>query len=110
MPLSSYMAKVLAQFDRSPSHAKGADPELNAVQPLLNRQRESSIVPNEDELHRALREQGRASCGGVSLQKALHPRGDGLAPRLRMSLLKPITFSIAMNDYGFELLATSPSP
>jgi ATP-dependent Lhr-like helicase len=28
----------------------------------------------------------------------------------RMSLLRPITFSIAMNDYGFELLSDQPIP
>ena len=37
---------------------------------------------------------------------------EGMATLLayRISLFKPLTFSIAMNDYGFELLAASPIP
>ena len=89
MPLSSYMAKVLrAQFDRSPSTAKGRQSELNAVQPLLERQRESSIVPHENELLMgALREQGRAS-RSVPFEGRFIQRAMGSLLAFRMSLLK----------------------
>ncbi|MBK9513171.1 MAG: TonB-dependent receptor [Flavobacteriales bacterium] len=46
MPLSSYMAKVLREqltMDRP-------GPEMSAVEPILQRQRETSIVPSPDEL------------------------------------------------------------
>lgn len=112
MPLSSYMAKVLrAQFDRSPSTAKGADPELNAVQPLLERQRESSIVPHENELliERFESKEGHHVVVYPFEGRFIHEAMGSLLA-FRMSLLKPITFSIAMNDYGFELLSDQPIP
>jgi ATP-dependent Lhr-like helicase len=115
MPLSSYMAKVLrAQFTLTPGASpeeKKSKPEMVAVQPLLDRQRESSIVPTEDEL---LIERFESKEGhhvvvypfeGRFIHEAL---GSLLA--FRMSLLKPITFSIAMNDYGFEVLSDQPIP
>lgn len=112
MPLSSYMAKVLrAQFDRSPSTAKGADPELNAVKPLLNRQRETSVVPGENELliERFESKEGHHVVVYPFEGRFIHEAMGSLLA-FRMSLLKPITFSIAMNDYGFELLSDQPIP
>jgi ATP-dependent helicase Lhr and Lhr-like helicase len=116
--LSSYMAKVLrSQFSPNPSPGeRGAgparlSPEMTAVEPVLARQRETSIVPREDEL---LIERFESKEGhhvviypfeGRLVHEAL---GSLLA--FRMSFLQPITFSIAMNDYGFELLSDTPIP
>ena len=107
MPLSSYMAKVLrAQF----TSAAGAV-EMAAVQPILERQRETSIVPTEDELliERFTSREGHHLVVYPFEGRFVH---EALASLLafRMSLLKPITFSIAMNDYGFELLSDQPVP
>ncbi|MBL7937941.1 MAG: ligase-associated DNA damage response DEXH box helicase [Flavobacteriales bacterium] len=112
MPLSSYMAKVLReQFNPTPGLVGADTPEMKAVMPILARQRESSIVPGPDEL---LIERFESRDGhhvvvypfeGRSVNEAM---GSLLA--FRMSLLKPMTFSIAMNDYGFELLSDQPIP
>ena len=107
MPLSSYMAKVLrAQL----TSAAGAV-EMAAVQPILERQRETSIVPTEDELliERFTSREGHHLVVYPFEGRFVH---EALASLLafRMSLLKPITFSIAMNDYGFELLSDQPVP
>jgi ATP-dependent Lhr-like helicase len=81
------------------------------VEPILERQRETSIVPSPDELliERFTSREGHHVVvypfEGRFVNEAL---GSLLA--FRMSLLKPITFSIAMNDYGFELLSDQPIP
>ncbi len=114
MPLSSYMAKVLrSQFTNTPSNAreKRSAPEMSAVQPLLDRQRESSIVPGEDELliERFESKEGHHVVVYPFEGRLVHEALGSLLA-FRMSLLKPITFSIAMNDYGFELLSDEPIP
>jgi len=125
MPLSSYMAKVLrAQFGLTPSPSpqlhqgsapqgkeRARSPEMVAVQPLLDRQRENSIVPGEDELliERFQSKEGHHVVVYPFEGRFIHEAMGSLLA-FRMSLLKPITFSIAMNDYGFELLSDVPIP
>ncbi len=115
MPLSSYMAKVLrGQFTLTPGTSnkeKKRVPEMTAVQPLLDRQREHSIVPGEDELliERFESKEGHHVVVYPFEGRLVHEALGSLIA-FRMSLLKPITFSIAMNDYGFELLSDQPIP
>jgi ATP-dependent Lhr-like helicase len=118
MPLTSYMAKVLrAQLTLTPSPSpeeRGAhpsSPEMRAVQPILERQRETSIVPTEDELliERFTSREGHHVVIYPFEGRLVHEAMGSLLA-FRMSLLKPITFSIAMNDYGFELLSDQPIP
>ncbi|MCC7501338.1 MAG: ligase-associated DNA damage response DEXH box helicase [Flavobacteriales bacterium] len=107
MPLTSYMAKVLRE--QLTTDRPGV--EMTAVAPILERQRETSIVPGPDDLliERFTSREGHHIVvypfEGRFVNEAL---GSLLA--FRMSLLKPITFSIAMNDYGFELLSDQPIP
>ena len=113
MPLSSYMAKILRhQLSAPPPEDTPDGPkEMLAVRPILERQKESSIVPNEDEL---LIERFKSREGHHMVVYPFEGRlvNETLASLLafRMSLLRPITFSIAMNDYGFELLSDQPIP
>ena len=115
MPLSSYMAKVLrAQFSLTPgasAEEKKDKPEMVAIQPLLDRQRENSIVPGSDELliERFESKEGYHVVVYPFEGRYIHEAMGSLLA-FRMSLLKPITFSIAMNDYGFELLSDQPIP
>jgi len=107
MPLTSYMAKVL----RAQLTAGEGNAEMAAVQPILARQRETSIVPTEDEL---LIERFESREGHhvviYPFEGRLVHEAMGSLLAFRMSLLRPITFSIAMNDYGFELLSDQPIP
>lgn len=122
MPLSSYMAKVLRaeMSNSSPSQPslgekeqilKSSSPEMKAVQPLLDRQRGNSIVPGDDELliERFESKEGHHVVVYPFEGRFIHEAMGSLLA-FRMSLLKPITFSIAMNDYGFELLSDQPIP
>lgn len=125
MPLSSYMAKVLReQFNLTPQTSPPAplrrrggemppseNTEMKAVQPVLERQREHSIVPAEDELliERFESKEGHHVVVYPFEGRLVHEALGSLLA-FRMSLLKPMTFSIAMNDYGFELLSDEPIP
>lgn len=84
---------------------------MHAVLPLLDRQREHSIVPGEDELliERFESKEGHHVVVYPFEGRLVHEALGSLLA-FRMSLLKPITFSIAMNDYGFELLSDDPIP
>jgi ATP-dependent Lhr-like helicase len=107
MPLSSYMAKVL----RAQLTAGDGNVEMAAVQPILARQRETSIVPSPDELliERFTSREGHHVVIYPFEGRLVHEALGSLLA-FRMSLLRPITFSIAMNDYGFELLSDQPIP
>jgi ATP-dependent helicase Lhr and Lhr-like helicase len=107
MPLSSYMAKVLRE--QLTTDRPGL--EMSAVEPILQRQRETSIVPSPDELliERFTSREGYHVVVYPFEGRLVHEALGSLLA-FRMSLLKPITFSIAMNDYGFELLSDQPIP
>lgn len=91
--------------------AASLNPEMAAVQPLLDRQREHSIVPDEDELliERFESKEGHHVVVYPFEGRLVHEALGSLLA-FRMSLLRPMTFSIAMNDYGFELLSDEPIP
>jgi ATP-dependent Lhr-like helicase len=107
MPLTSYMAKVLRE--QLTTDRPGL--EMSAVEPILQRQRETSIVPSPDELliERFTSREGHHVVVYPFEGRLVHEALGSLLA-FRMSLLKPITFSIAMNDYGFELLSDQPIP
>lgn len=87
------------------------DKEITALQPLFRLQKELSHIPMADELlieHIETRE-------GFHLfvypfeGRLVH---EAMAALLayRISKILPISFSVAMNDYGFELLSDQPIP
>jgi ATP-dependent Lhr-like helicase len=87
------------------------DPELKLIEPLWETQRERSKVPLENEF---LIEKLKSREGYHVFFYPFEGRfvHEGMAALLayRISLFKPISFSIAMNDYGFELLANQEIP
>lgn len=115
MPLSSQMAWILRkQFAHAlPGRGQGraTAPELVAVRPLIERQLRDSAVPGDDEL---LIERFHSRAGHHIVVYPFEGRvvHETLAALLafRMSLLRPITFTMAMNDLGFELLSDQPIP
>jgi ATP-dependent Lhr-like helicase len=110
MPLSTELAHaVRLRLDHA---ARGIfeGPELTAVRPLLELQARWSEIPRPAEL---LIEQIRSREGFHTLIYPFAGRlvHEGLSALFawRMSRLQPITFTMSVNDYGFELLsATEP--
>jgi ATP-dependent Lhr-like helicase len=80
--------------------------EIQALQPMFSKQREESLVPQP---HQFLIETFKTRDGYHHMfypfeGRAIH---EGMSSLLayRISLLTPITCSLAFNDYGFELLS-----
>jgi ATP-dependent Lhr-like helicase len=106
MPLSSELADATLEALQSARQGDFFEPELVAAQPMLDAQSRLSKLPTPATL---LLEQYRSREG---FHVFLYPFAGryvhlGLASLLawRLSRTTPNTFSISINDYGFELLA-----
>ena len=113
MPLSANLGQKLREtlnevMDETRSQAH---PELVALRPLFQRQALHSHVPAANEL---LIEQIETKDGFHLFVYPFEGRlvHEAMAAILayRISRIHPITFSFAMNDYGFELLSDQPIP
>lgn len=109
MPLSSNLGMMLRRKFNEANNP--VDIELKALIPLFQLQQSLSHVPNENEL---LIEQIETKDGYHLFVFPFEGRlvHEAMAAILayRISRITPITFSIAMNDYGFELLSDQPIP
>jgi ATP-dependent Lhr-like helicase len=87
------------------------DKELEILKPLFELQQYLSHIPRQNEL---LIEQIETKDGFHLFVFPFEGRlvHEAMAAILayRISLITPITFSFAMNDYGFELLSDQPIP
>jgi len=115
LPLSSQMSSMLRkqlQTASVPIKALNSEhPELAFIQPILELQRARSHVPAENEL---LIETFRTQEGVHTIFYPFEGRGvhEGLASlfAFRIGQQIPISFSLAYNDYGFEMLSNHPLP
>jgi ATP-dependent Lhr-like helicase len=116
LPLSASLGRALREkFDEAgqmiTNREKSADIELNALYPLFKLQSRLSHVPKSNEL---LMEHIETRDGFHLFVYPFEGRlvHEAMAAVLgyRISKITPITFSIAMNDYGFELLSDQPIP
>ncbi len=105
MTLSAQMSELLRQ-ELYAANSGNRTPELKALEPLFKRQRKESIVPDADEF---LIETFKTREGYHAVFYPFEGRfvHEALASVMayRISLLSPISFSLAYNDYGFELLS-----
>jgi len=111
MTFSAQMSELLREelYEASESFAsnvKKKSPELKALQPILERQQLESVIPKQNEF---LIESFKTREGYHAIFYPFEGRfvHEALGSLLayRISLLSPISFSIAFNDYGFELLS-----
>ncbi|WP_142683661.1 ligase-associated DNA damage response DEXH box helicase [Chitinophaga polysaccharea] len=111
IPLSSNLGRMLREKFNEALSRNTKDPELIALQPLFNLQEELSHIPKAGEL---LIEQINTKDGYHLFVYPFEGRlvHEVMAALLayRISRIQPITFSMAMNDYGFELLSDQPIP
>ncbi len=111
MPLSSQLAyAVRLQMKRAGQQCFDSS-ELAAVKPLLKLQARWSLLPDEDTL---LIERIKSRDGFHLFVYPFegHLTHEGLAALLayRLTKLKPLTISMAVNDYGFEILSDTRIP
>jgi ATP-dependent Lhr-like helicase len=111
MSLSSNMSNLLRRKLHQAIEGSANDIELKTIQPILDVQNDWSTLPDEDEL---LIEQTTSREGHHLFFYPFEGRyvHEGMSALIayRISQLTPITFSIAMNDYGFELLSDKKIP
>ncbi len=111
MPLSAKLGTVLrAKLDEA-HQVTPKDEEIRILEPLFSTQMELSHVPHADEL---LIEQIETRDGFHLFVHTFEGRlvNEAMAAILafRISQIRSITFSFAMNDYSFELLSDQPIP
>lgn len=109
LPLSSQLSQsIRMQLDEYKRNVINYE-ELRRLAPLLDLQSKVSHLPGKDEL---LIEQFKTRDGYHTFIYPFEGRfvHEGMAAILayRISLIEPFTFSIGMNDYGFELLSDKP--
>ncbi len=107
LTLSSEMSKLLREELYSANTAKKfQSAEISSLEHIFDQQKQESIVP---ELDQFLIESFQTSEGYHYILYPFEGRfvheAMGSLLGYRISLLKPITFSLAFNDYGFELLS-----
>lgn len=112
MPLSANLGKKLREtLNKTTDHRRQTTKELKALKPLFDLQQQLSKVPKENEL---LIEHIETKDGFHLFVYPFEGRlvHEAMAAILayRISRIHPITFSFAMNDYGFELLSDQPIP
>ncbi|MES2446762.1 MAG: ligase-associated DNA damage response DEXH box helicase [Bacteroidota bacterium] len=111
LPLSSNLGTVLRKKYNEVLDKTHQEEELDIVYPLFLVQQERSHVPRNDELLIEM----------INNKEGFHLFAYPFEGRLvheilaalvayRLSKLLPITFSLAMNDYGFELLSDIEIP
>lgn len=110
LTLSAQMSKLLREELYSSYEApKNQSPEIRSLAHIFEQQRKESIVPKPDEF---LIETFQTRDGHHHIFYPFEGRfvheAMGSLLGYRISLLAPITFSLAFNDYGFELLSDKP--
>lgn len=111
MPLSSRLSEMLRQKLNEALERYPKDIEMDTIKPLIELQKKRSAVPTSKEL---LIEKFQTDEGYHLFVYPFEGRlvHEGMAAifSYRISRLKPMTFSYAMNDYGFELLSDTEIP
>jgi ATP-dependent Lhr-like helicase len=111
MPLSSQLSvSIRAKLDDYYARSK-KDPEIEKLIPLFDEQQMRSHVPHNNEL---LIEKVQTKSGYHVFIYPFEGRnvheGLGTIFGYRIAQIKPITFSISLNDYGLELLSDQEIP
>jgi ATP-dependent Lhr-like helicase len=106
IPLSSQLSAYIRDQLDDIVRGRNNQPEIKKLMPVLRLQEERSAIPHRNQL---LIEQCTTREGYhifiFPFEGRLVHEGMASVVAYRISRILPITFSIAMNDYGFELLS-----
>ena len=111
MPLSSQLSKSIRAKLDDYYIGKRKDPEIQKLLPLFDEQQKYSHVPHSNEL---LIEKVQTKDGYHVFIYPFEGRNvhEGIAAIFgyRIAQIKPMSFDISLNDYGFELLSDQEIP
>jgi len=111
LPLSGELAAALRARLGEAADGSFRDAELQALRPILDVQAKWSAIPHPGEflIERVKTREGYHLFFFPFEGRLVH---EGLAALFawRISRIKPITFSLSSNDYGFELLSADEAP
>ncbi|GAA5022431.1 DNA ligase-associated DEXH box helicase [Marivirga lumbricoides] len=109
MPLSSQLATHIRQKLDDFINGNIEDIEIETIKPLLERQQRLSLLPGKNQLlvEYLQSKEGFHIYFYPFEGRFIHEVLAGLIA-YRISMSQPISFNIAMNDYGFELLTDEP--
>lgn len=108
---SSNLTKILRKKMKEATLGHLNDIELKTIEPIFEVQKDWSNLPNEDEflIEKTFSREGCHVFFFPFEGRYVHEGMSALVAH-RISKILPITFSIAMNDYGFELLSDQDIP
>jgi ATP-dependent Lhr-like helicase len=111
MPMSSQMSDLLRQELHDYQHTSNHSVEIEHLRPLLELQAKRSLVPDNDHflIERLQSSEGHHLFIYPFEGRLIHEMFGALFA-YRISQMQPISFSIAMNDYGLELLSDQEIP
>ena len=111
LPLTSHLSHFMRLKLSDALEPGRLEKELRFLNPLISRQDKHSHIPKADEFLVELIEtkDGHHLFMYPFEGRLVHEVFSALMA-YRISKLKPLTFTIAMNDYGFELLSDQPIP
>lgn len=111
LPLTSHLSHFLRLKLSDSLQAKSSEKELKFLHPLLVSQEQNSHIPKDDEFLVEMIEtrDGHHLFMYPFEGRLIHEVMAALIA-FRISKITPISFSMAMNDYGFELLSSQPIP
>ena len=116
MALSDLISERLREeVDRCARALAGEDrldtPELQALEPLLQRQADLSAIPRNDEfLVELCRSREGSHLYAYPFEGRFVHEGLGFLWAWRLARHRPSTITVSVNDYGFELLAPKGYP
>lgn len=111
LPLSSNLGRFLREKLSGALNPKASEKELKFLHPLLVKQQERSHIPKEDEfLVELIKNREGYHLFMYPFEGRLVHEVMAALIAYRISKLAPISFSMAMNDYGFELFSDKEIP
>ncbi|ROH99767.1 ATP-dependent Lhr-like helicase [Chryseobacterium daecheongense] len=111
LPLSSNLSHFLREKLSNALNPKASEKELKFLHPLLVNQEKRSHIPKEDEfLVELIKTREGYHLFMYPFEGRLVHEVMAALIAYRISKLAPISFSMAMNDYGFELFSDKEIP